>query len=611
MVFRVNGFVLGVSYCVSILSLILISFNRYVKVCHRPAFRRLFSARRNLAMCATAWGVAALLNAPPFLPTGSNIKYDNDLHMCMASSTEKGVHYGSVVMIVMLVLPLLLVGYFNAAIFRRWYGSRRRLQRRNRREQTACKATWKSHVSRSLMDLSAKDDESQADTTPSNPSSGSHSDMTSSTMCTTDDDSKEGVQHEPGMMRRSSSSAVVLCHRDPGPHQDTGLRRKVFAHTLDRDRLHDAPRAARKRLAAEPANNDKKDEENVKADPDPEVNRSINYLDRIADAIDVIEKRSTQIGVNNVKAKIQITDQQGKAKSHSINKQGKMKDQCTGQTDRLKPNGPVSPGGRPSSAQVIRTTDDPEVNVTVRKRQAATLRVRSRLTSGLYEVGKRFHKGRKGSTRKVRRPALRTSTLDLNTLSWCDIHVTTADTSSSSDGAHIHGVGGLSSSSFNAGSMSDFETAFAADAERRTDTTERSSDRHPSDCPQRALYPSIERRGAARSNPDNWRRCTTMGRQAISDAALVRSLLVIVVCLVVCYTPFVVVLVHSIVIQNGLHPEVPAAAMLLLFVNCTVNWLLYGIMNTVFRHAYITTLTNFACCCNSNNRARALSLGEF
>jgi hypothetical protein len=49
---------------VSAMSLVLISFNRYVKICHRPLFRQLFSARRNLHVCLSLWLLAAVLNAP-------------------------------------------------------------------------------------------------------------------------------------------------------------------------------------------------------------------------------------------------------------------------------------------------------------------------------------------------------------------------------------------------------------------------------------------------------------------------------------------------------------------------------------------------------------------
>ena len=90
-------------------------------------------------------------------------------------------------------------------------------------------------------------------------------------------------------------------------------------------------------------------------------------------------------------------------------------------------------------------------------------------------------------------------------------------------------------------------------------------------------------------------RSRSLGKRS-SEVALVRSLLVISICLFVLYLPFAITVLLTFFLKDDVPPELPVTSTLLLLVNCAVNWIIYGVMNTAYRHAYVTTLRKCVCC---------------
>ena len=64
------------------------------------------------------------------------------------------------------------------------------------------------------------------------------------------------------------------------------------------------------------------------------------------------------------------------------------------------------------------------------------------------------------------------------------------------------------------------------------------------------------------------------------------------------YMPFIADLFLTLILGHSLFPALSVTSTLLLLVNCSVNWVIYGIMNTAFRQNYAVTLRRLrgGCC---------------
>nr|KAG5703262.1 hypothetical protein BaRGS_034173 [Batillaria attramentaria] len=124
---EVNGFILSLAYSASILSLISVSFNRYMKVCHTNRFRTLFTAKKTVLYCFLLWVTGCLMQVP-LLAGYPKFGYDAGAHGCQGRSVRKQVNYGGIVMSTALVGSVFLIGYFNYAIFRKWNQSRSKVR---------------------------------------------------------------------------------------------------------------------------------------------------------------------------------------------------------------------------------------------------------------------------------------------------------------------------------------------------------------------------------------------------------------------------------------------------------------------------------------------------
>lgn len=149
---QVNGFFLCLSYSVSVISLVCISFNRYMKVCHSGLFSKLFSIKKNIGFCVGMWLLSCALNSP-LLAGYPSYGYDKSAHMCQARA-GKELNYGTLIMATHLVLPGFAIGYFNYAIFRYWRQSQARIQGKGKRnistERDAAENIRKSKPNKSV-----------------------------------------------------------------------------------------------------------------------------------------------------------------------------------------------------------------------------------------------------------------------------------------------------------------------------------------------------------------------------------------------------------------------------------------------------------------------------
>ncbi|XP_076450333.1 uncharacterized protein LOC143286591 [Babylonia areolata] len=119
----VNGVVIYMLCEVCVLSLLAISMNRYLHVCHSHLYSRLFTLPRTVFIVISIWVAAILMALPPALGIDTvTYRYSAHTHIC--SFDRSSLSYTKTMMIVFTTLPILLIGYCNFVIFRYWKKAR-------------------------------------------------------------------------------------------------------------------------------------------------------------------------------------------------------------------------------------------------------------------------------------------------------------------------------------------------------------------------------------------------------------------------------------------------------------------------------------------------------
>ncbi|KAL8620212.1 hypothetical protein ACOMHN_028862 [Nucella lapillus] len=107
--------------CIS--SLVSISLNRYLHVCHSQLCQRFFTLPRTLGILATIWTVAMLLALPPVLGIGGEVyEYSTFSHVCVFK--RQNFSYSKAGTIFSTSVPMLFIGFCNFSIFRFWRKAR-------------------------------------------------------------------------------------------------------------------------------------------------------------------------------------------------------------------------------------------------------------------------------------------------------------------------------------------------------------------------------------------------------------------------------------------------------------------------------------------------------
>ncbi|KAL8620213.1 hypothetical protein ACOMHN_028863 [Nucella lapillus] len=119
----VNGVMIGILSVVCVLSLVSISLNRYMHVCHSHLYTRAFTLPCTLLVCLLTWVLGTLLALPPALEVGADsYRYNPLTHIC--SFNREKLTYSKVVVLLFSTLPMAFIGYCNFAIFRFWRRAR-------------------------------------------------------------------------------------------------------------------------------------------------------------------------------------------------------------------------------------------------------------------------------------------------------------------------------------------------------------------------------------------------------------------------------------------------------------------------------------------------------
>ncbi|XP_074641264.1 melatonin receptor type 1A-like [Tubulanus polymorphus] len=112
------AFVLLTSCGVSLISLSLIAFNRYVNVCHHAYYKRVFENRFVVVMVAAVWSFSFSIVAIGSFTPLAKFSYDPRLYTCTYINRESRV-YTLLLMTVGIVLPCVLTSFGYIKIFRK------------------------------------------------------------------------------------------------------------------------------------------------------------------------------------------------------------------------------------------------------------------------------------------------------------------------------------------------------------------------------------------------------------------------------------------------------------------------------------------------------------
>ncbi|XP_059146735.1 melatonin receptor type 1A-like [Physella acuta] len=122
----INGYIVVVCYMCSLWTLVSISFNRYLHICHNSIFKALFSDSRTKGHLVLVWVWAGIVSLPPVLGWG-RYSYDPKTHYCGFDRLSSR-SFTIVLATSSVALPCLLVCYFNFAIYRYVRSAGKRIQ---------------------------------------------------------------------------------------------------------------------------------------------------------------------------------------------------------------------------------------------------------------------------------------------------------------------------------------------------------------------------------------------------------------------------------------------------------------------------------------------------
>lgn len=125
---QVNGFLVMICFVVSIYTLVLISFNRYLGVCRHEVFVKLFTQKTVVSSCVVLWILTIAVFVLPFFHIShSAYTYSHKARLCLYDAANLTSLY-SVVSFVNVILPTVLVGVFSFSILKFWKASKSKVE---------------------------------------------------------------------------------------------------------------------------------------------------------------------------------------------------------------------------------------------------------------------------------------------------------------------------------------------------------------------------------------------------------------------------------------------------------------------------------------------------
>ena len=485
---RVNAFMLYVSYTVSVLSLILVSSHRYAKVCHPHTFHTIFAPRRYKVYCTSVWVLASVINLPLLGGIPASYGYDSEAHICNGRVGRKNPGYGSIAVVCLLIMTFSVISFSNVAIFRHWYRSRSKLQKRNNR--------MRNLLSMSVTDMAALDN----------------------------------------------------C----------------------------------------------------------EYSRGESVVDESVTLAELLSRRCNPV-VSATYSKQSRCTPSARDMNFKMNK------------NEAKPGLRAKASARRSSWPLTKAAADILMGE-VRQSLIVTAFVHAEATASLDQSHNPLsqdhaHKLEEGSSkppqRAVKHSSLIVSLNDLNADPISAVFPGTRATVSPKAVEEIILEVPNNLTTGTANWMSDAEefkhmgeaTRCSHSVPRRTPSKGK---RQSTSIPRTRPYPCLLRRS---QHSLAWRRDlaspSIFSKKRTPNLTLIRSLLLISVCLFLFHTPVIVTTILTFTLKERIPPEIPALSTLLVLVNCSLNWVVYGATNRTFRQAYTTTLKGWTSVFNRRDKCLA------
>lgn len=109
--------ILCLTICIcTIVSLVHLTFNRYIFICHNKYYKKIFTKYTTLAMCASCWALSAACDIPNFFGYGGYF-YDGKSFQC-TWDRQSNRSYTQFIAFGLIATPVVLLVICNSAILR-------------------------------------------------------------------------------------------------------------------------------------------------------------------------------------------------------------------------------------------------------------------------------------------------------------------------------------------------------------------------------------------------------------------------------------------------------------------------------------------------------------
>nr|KAG5686871.1 hypothetical protein BaRGS_015549 [Batillaria attramentaria] len=120
-----TAYLIGACYIVFLLTLVAISFDRYLKVCHDVIYRKYISRRTSLIVCMVLWSIGLLSESSSVIM--GTLKFERRAHCCLGDLDRTNNPFITMIYVLEAIVVIGL-GFPNIMIYRTYRQTRQRVK---------------------------------------------------------------------------------------------------------------------------------------------------------------------------------------------------------------------------------------------------------------------------------------------------------------------------------------------------------------------------------------------------------------------------------------------------------------------------------------------------